>query len=308
MDTRWLQDFVTLAEVRNFTRAAELRAVSQAAFSRRIQALEQWLGAKLIDRASFPTRMTKAGERFRVVAIALIDQIDDARTEIGDAPARDHVRLAMPYSLTTTRLQAWWPAWRGDDPITCSLVVGNVHDTVTALTGGTVDLLICYHQSEHPIQIDDARFDCRTIGVDVVRPYVASSLLTDRGGALPGTPSRPVPLLMYSPTVYFARVVDGVIAKGDRKVHGMRVFEAEMTEALAGLAEQGLGVAWLPDSSFGPGRLGGLVPAGDASWDVEVSIRAYRAKANLRPALDTLWQRIGTDVDRDARAASSNDD
>ena len=59
-----------------------------------------------------------------------------------------------------------------------------------------------------------------------------------------------------------------------------------MTEALAGLAEQGLGVAWLPDSSFGPGRLGGLVPAGDASWNVEVSIRAYRAKANLRPALD----------------------
>ena len=105
MDTRWLQDFVTLAEVRNFTRAAELRAVSQAAFSRRIQALEQWLGAKLIDRASFPTRMTKAGERFRVVAIALIDQIDDAKTEIGDAPSRDHVRLAMPYSLTTTRLR-----------------------------------------------------------------------------------------------------------------------------------------------------------------------------------------------------------
>ncbi len=188
MDTRWLQDFVTLAEVRNFTRAAELRAVSQAAFSRRIQALEQWLGAKLIDRASFPTRMTKAGERFRVVAIALIDQIDDARTEIGDAPARDHIQARDAVFADDDTAPAWWPAWRGDDPITCSLVVGNVHDTVTALTGGTVDLLICYHQSEHPIQIDDARFNCRTIGVDVVRPYVASSLLTDRGGALPGTP------------------------------------------------------------------------------------------------------------------------
>ena len=55
MDTRWFQDFVTLAEVQNFTRAADMRNVSQAAFSRRIQALEQWLGAKLIDRAAFPT-------------------------------------------------------------------------------------------------------------------------------------------------------------------------------------------------------------------------------------------------------------
>jgi len=44
MDTRWFQDFVTLAEVRNFTRAAEIRNVSQAAFSRRVQALEHWVG------------------------------------------------------------------------------------------------------------------------------------------------------------------------------------------------------------------------------------------------------------------------
>lgn len=51
MDTRWFQDFVTLAEVRNFTRAAEIRNVSQAAFSRRIQALEHSVGAKLIDRS-----------------------------------------------------------------------------------------------------------------------------------------------------------------------------------------------------------------------------------------------------------------
>ena len=66
------------------------------------------------------------------------------------------------------------------------------------------------------------RFDCCTIGVDVVRPYVASSLLADRGGALPGTPSRPVPLLMYSPTVYFARVVDGVIAKATARCTASR--------------------------------------------------------------------------------------
>jgi LysR family transcriptional regulator, hypochlorite-specific transcription factor HypT len=292
MDTRWLQDFVTLAEVQNFTRAAELRSVSQAAFSRRIQALEQWLGTKLIDRASFPTRMTKAGERFRIVAVALINQIADARTEIGDAPSRNHLRLAAPYSLTTTRLQAWWPSWRGDDPISCSLVVGNVHDTVTALASGAVDLMISYHQSEHPILLDDARFDCRTIGIDTVRPYMASSLLASRGG-LPGRPSDPLPLLMYSPGVYFARVVDGVIAKSGRKLHGTRMLEAEMTEALAGFAAQGLGVAWLPDSSFGQGRLPELVAAGDASWNVEVSIRAYRPRATTRPALDAVWQRIG---------------
>ncbi|MGL4976364.1 MAG: LysR family transcriptional regulator, partial [Bosea sp. (in: a-proteobacteria)] len=40
MDIRWLQDFLTVAETGNFTRAAERRNASQAAFSRRIQSLE----------------------------------------------------------------------------------------------------------------------------------------------------------------------------------------------------------------------------------------------------------------------------
>jgi DNA-binding transcriptional LysR family regulator len=307
MDTRWFQDFITLAEVQNFTRAAEIRAVSQAAFSRRIQALEQWLGAKLIDRASFPTRMTKAGERFRPVAIALMDQIADAKAEIGDVPTRNHVRLAVPYSLTTSRLGTWWPSWKGTDPISCSLVVGNVHDTVTALSSGAVDLLICYHQSEHPIQLDPARFDCVTIGNETVRPYMSAVLLESRGG-LPGTAAHPVPLLMYSPTVYFARVVDGAIAKSNRRLHGTRVFEAEMTEALGGLAEQGLGVVWLPDSSLEHGRLKSLVFAGDSGWNAEVSIRAYRSKSNARGAVGTLWERIvGSAPPVDASLASTNE-
>jgi DNA-binding transcriptional LysR family regulator len=252
--------------------------------------------------------MTKAGERFRVVAIALLNQLEDAKAEIGDAPTRNHVRLAAPYSLTTSRLQTWWPAWRGSDPISCSLVVGNVHDTVLALSSGDVDLLICYHQAEHPIQLDETRFEVRTIGTEIVRPYVAAAMLERRGGGLPGTVASPLPLLMYSPTVYFARVVDGVIGKSQRKLHGHRVFEAEMTEALAGLAEQGLGVAWLPDSSFEHGRLKCLVPAGDATWNAEVSIRAYRAKANTRPVVGRLWERItAIEAGGDASVASGHE-
>ena len=40
MDTKWLEDFVSLAETRSFSRSAQLRHVTQPAFSRRIQALE----------------------------------------------------------------------------------------------------------------------------------------------------------------------------------------------------------------------------------------------------------------------------
>ncbi len=39
METKWLEDFVSLAETRSFSRSAQLRHVTQPAFSRRIQAL-----------------------------------------------------------------------------------------------------------------------------------------------------------------------------------------------------------------------------------------------------------------------------
>jgi len=44
MELKWLEDFVSLAETHSFSRSAELRHVTQPAFSRRIQALEAWLG------------------------------------------------------------------------------------------------------------------------------------------------------------------------------------------------------------------------------------------------------------------------
>ena len=40
MHIKWLEDFITLAQTRSFSRAAELRHVTHPAFGRRIRALE----------------------------------------------------------------------------------------------------------------------------------------------------------------------------------------------------------------------------------------------------------------------------
>ncbi|RZI92009.1 MAG: LysR family transcriptional regulator, partial [Variovorax sp.] len=69
METKWLEDFVSLAETRSFSRSAQLRHVTQPAFSRRIQALEGWAGTDLVDRTSYPTRLTPAGQTLYTQAI-----------------------------------------------------------------------------------------------------------------------------------------------------------------------------------------------------------------------------------------------
>src|ERR1700730_18040294 len=61
METKWLEDFLCLAETRNFARAASDRHITQSAFSRRIMALEEWLGVNLVDRSLHPATLTSAG-------------------------------------------------------------------------------------------------------------------------------------------------------------------------------------------------------------------------------------------------------
>jgi LysR family transcriptional regulator, hypochlorite-specific transcription factor HypT len=292
MDIRWFQDFLTLAEVRNFTKAAEIRNLSQAAFSRRIQGLEQWLDAKLIDRDAFPTSLTDAGERFRDAATTITNQISDVRSEIASFRERNHIRIALPYSLAATRFTSWWKNWSPDQSLSCSLELGNVHDTVSALMAGMVDLVICYQQAEQHIPIDEERYDKILIDTEIVKPYASRVQVESGHLQLPGTPQKPVPLLMYSPTVYFARVVETAMKKVPDKISGKRVFEAEMSDVLGDLASSGLGIAWLADSLFQSRRGWDLVALGNGKWDIEVSIYAYKAKVNQRMSIKHLWQRI----------------
>ena len=79
METKWLEDFVSLAETRSFSRSAQLRHVTQPAFSRRIQALEAWAGTDLVDRSSYPTRLTPAGETLYSQSLEMLQALQSTR-------------------------------------------------------------------------------------------------------------------------------------------------------------------------------------------------------------------------------------
>jgi len=81
MDTKWLEDFVSLAETGSFSRSAQLRHVTQPAFSRRIQSLEAWAGAELVDRSAYPTRLTPAGASFYVQAQEILLSLQRSRIQ-----------------------------------------------------------------------------------------------------------------------------------------------------------------------------------------------------------------------------------
>jgi LysR family transcriptional regulator, hypochlorite-specific transcription factor HypT len=104
MEIKWLLDFQSLAETQNFSRSAEARATTQPAFSRRIRALEQWLGATLVDRSKQPVSLTPAGKEFRLVAVEVLSRLYQAREEIrliGQSEAST-ISVAATHSLSLT--------------------------------------------------------------------------------------------------------------------------------------------------------------------------------------------------------------
>jgi DNA-binding transcriptional LysR family regulator len=129
METKWLEDFVSLAETRSFSRSAQLRHVTQPAFSRRIQSLEAWAGADLVDRSSYPTKLTPAGKTLYAQALELLQSLQNTRAMLRghNSAGQDFIEFAVPHTLAFTFFPAWVASVReGFGPIKSRLIALNV--------------------------------------------------------------------------------------------------------------------------------------------------------------------------------------
>ncbi|MGL4930235.1 MAG: LysR family transcriptional regulator, partial [Plesiomonas sp.] len=118
MEIGWLEDFLTLAELRNFSRAAASRHITQPAFGRHIRALEESVGQQLVDRSTTPVTLTPAGYQFRLLAHAMTNQWHEGLNNINGRPqALLHpVRFSAPHSLSSPFLLDLIAAASADDP------------------------------------------------------------------------------------------------------------------------------------------------------------------------------------------------
>src|SRR5215216_6423690 len=71
-----LQAFRAVAELKNFRKAAEAIHVSQPAFSRRIEKLEEALGVQLLERTTRHVSLTSVGRDFDRKVQQLLDDLD----------------------------------------------------------------------------------------------------------------------------------------------------------------------------------------------------------------------------------------
>ena len=104
LDLDLLRAFVTVAEQRSFTQAADTLLRRQSTVSLQIRRLEDALHRCLLDRTSRRVRLTAAGEALLEPARRMLDEHDRLMASL-DAPAlAGTVRLGTPEDFATTHL------------------------------------------------------------------------------------------------------------------------------------------------------------------------------------------------------------
>ena len=295
METKWLEDFVSLAETRSFSRSAQLRHVTQPAFSRRIQALEAWAGTDLVDRSSYPTRLTLAGETLYAQSLDMLQGLQSTRAMLRGhtAAGQDVVEFAVPHTLAFTFFPAWVSSLSDKfGPLKSRLIALNVHDAVMRLVEGSCDLLIAYHHDSQPFQLDPGRYEMLTLGQELLAPYVKPAADGKPLYSLPGQAAQPLPYLGYAPGAYLGRVVDMLLKQSSTAIHLDRVYETDMAEGLKAMALEGHGIAFLPLSAVKKEvRAKKLVSAG-AGLDMLMEVRTYRERPGGKAAPKSLAQAL----------------
>ncbi len=296
MQLKWLEDFATLAQTRNFSRAAELRNVTHPAFGRRIKALEAWAGTPLIERGSSPVTLTAAGNSLLENAEQTLRSLGHARDELLGVAGRQEgiVTLATGRTLARTLVADWLVKLQpllteagGEFRILTRVLA----ETAQLLERGDADFMLTYHHPLLAVRLNARQYSHLTLGQDRLVPVTRAN--AHGQGKHRFEPGKPAAYLAYAGTLALGRLVEDHLANHPHAPDLRRVVECDSADALFEYALKGLGVAWLPWAMVaGAVKAGQLVSVGDKRLEIRFEARIYRPKRRLSPLAEKIWRRL----------------
>lgn len=236
-----LRAFVTVAELGSFVRTAEALNLSQPALSRRIQKLEESLGAPLLERSTRQVKLTMIGRDLLPKVRRLIDEFETSVLAIHDLGARSAGLVsiaAVPTTVfyflprTIARFSATYPRIR------IRILDIGANEGLEAVARGEADFGINFIGASHPeiefstLTDDPFVLACRHDHPLASRKRVSwAELATQR-------------VITVARNSGNRALIDNALAQ-----HGLQLgwsYEVAHLSGSLGLVEAGLGVAVLP--------------------------------------------------------------
>lgn len=293
MELYWLQDFLALVRAGNFSKAAIERHVTQSAFSRRIQALEEWVGAPLFDRNGHPVELTGAGQQLLPIAVGSVEPLLDFRASIraNGADAAPMVSFLMPTACSAGIFPALLARLNREiGPLVCRGSVNPIDEVAERYAAGEADLALSYRHPALPRPAGFDELDAIEIGDEPMIPVCAPRRRGISGYSLPATPGSPLVYLPYGRSSFIGQAVDDEVARRVADVRAQKLFEDPLIFLLKELALQGLGVAWLPRSTIERNLAdGSLARSGGTDWDIPLKVELLRRRKRLSLAAEAVW-------------------
>lgn len=294
MNLDWFRDLEHLAKTGSFSQAARLSNLSQPALSRRIKAMETWVGAALVDRSRHPVMLTAAGVQMLEAGQQARTRLDNECKHIREAqtrPDRHAVTFAAQHSIGWRFFPAWLQAFEAAyGPIISRLRADDLPSCLQDLSSGAADFVIAYESRQASPVAGFHELEGVRIGRDTLVP------LSKRG-----PDGRPmfdldrkdfaIPYLRFGPTAPISRHIEPLLSASKLNARLQVVYENSMSGALRIRVREGIGIAWLPKSLVAPDlEAGHVVQIGSPQWEVALDIKLLRSRRHGNAMTNKLWR------------------
>lgn len=244
MNLEQLRGFVAVAQLGNFTRAAEHLHLAQPSLSRQIASLEHDLGAELFHRARGGSTLTSAGETLLPLARRMLADAESVRRDLAELAGlqRGRVRLGATPTLCISLVAEVLSVFHAAHPaIELHLSEQGSRRLLLELAGGELDLAL--------ITTSDATSAERF----TVTPLLVEELVVISSASAPPVTIRDtiglgdvavLPQIVFSSTYDLRSTTDVAFQAADLTPDV--VLEGAEMDAVLRFVERGLGVAIVP--------------------------------------------------------------
>ncbi|EAW2497070.1 LysR family transcriptional regulator, partial [Salmonella enterica subsp. enterica serovar Kentucky] len=295
LELTWLEDCLALKETLNFSKASASRYVTQPAFSRRIQSLEEWVGTPLFERSKRGVTLTKAGEVFTDQLPELIHSLYTLKSDTLEVAGNKQPSLVfsathalsfsfVPHLLKQSDKIAKFGSFR--------LLSDSLNACEKMMRQGDSQFLLCHHHPHMHLNLNKNNFMSIRLGFDTLIPFSKPDSETLK--PLWNINNKiQFPYLSFSSQSGLGRIIANT-ASINRITHNINVaFVADLAATLLAMVRSGDGVAWIPQSLARQDiEAKTIVTAAEKEsnlW-VPIEIRLYRPAKRMPPDAEELWE------------------
>lgn len=289
LELRHLRYFVTVAEERNFSRAAERLHIAQPALSRQIQQLEELLQVELLQRTTRSLELTEAGRFFYSHAVQLLAQSSDI---ISMTRRIAKIERKFGIGFVGSTLYGLLPEivrrFKAEHPdMEVTLHEMTTVEQIQALKDGVIDVGIGRIRREDPnIRRILLREERLIAGLPMGHPLA----FVDRGLHLRELVNEALIVFPKSPRPSFADQV--LSAFRDRGLEPASIIEVRELQVAMGLVAAGMGVTVVPKSVLGLKRADvcyKLLDEANLVSPIIMSIRAQDHSGDIKSFLELTY-------------------